>query len=110
MPHKLANGKKPSVSNLRVLFCPCFVQEATAHVDTKALNMCHQSKKYFVVSLFEYHNIKRVTRLRNYYTEKISSHDLVFCEIFSSALAYTSSFYSESLAMQPSVLYILYAT
>ena len=31
-PYKLATGKKPSVSNLRVLFCPCVVRKATAHV------------------------------------------------------------------------------
>ena len=31
-PHKLATGKKPSVSHLRVLFCPCLVRKATAHV------------------------------------------------------------------------------
>ena len=40
-PHKLATGMKPSVSNLRVLLCPCLVQKATAHVDTKALSMRH---------------------------------------------------------------------
>ena len=28
----LATGTKCSVSNLRVLFCPCVVQKATAHV------------------------------------------------------------------------------
>ena len=41
-PHKLATGTKPSVSNLRVLFYPCVVRKATAHVDTKALNMRNQ--------------------------------------------------------------------
>ena len=40
-PHKLATGTKPSVSHLRVLFCPCVVCKATAHVETKTLNMCH---------------------------------------------------------------------
>ena len=35
MPHKLATGTKPSVSHLHVLFCPCVVQKATAHVETK---------------------------------------------------------------------------
>ena len=47
MPFKLATGMKPSVSHLRVLFCPCVVCKATAHVDKKALNMCHQSQKGF---------------------------------------------------------------
>ena len=46
-PYKLATGTKPSVSNLRVLFCPCVVQKSTAHVETKILNMCHQAQKGF---------------------------------------------------------------
>ena len=44
-PYNLATGTKPSVSHLRVLFCPCVVRKATAHVETKMLNMRHQSKK-----------------------------------------------------------------
>ena len=40
-PQELATGTKPSVSHLRVLFCPCVVRKATAHVETKTLNM-HQ--------------------------------------------------------------------
>ena len=43
MPHKLATGTKPSVSHLRVLFCPCVVWKATAHVEKKTLNMRHQA-------------------------------------------------------------------
>ena len=46
-PRKLANGTKPSISNLHVLFFPCVVLKATAHVDTKSLNMCHHSQNYF---------------------------------------------------------------
>ena len=46
-PYKLATGKKPPVSHLRVLFCPCVVRKATAHVETKTLNMCHQAQKGF---------------------------------------------------------------
>ena len=46
-PYKLATGTKPSVSHLRVLFCPCVVRKATAHVETKALNMRHQAQKGF---------------------------------------------------------------
>ena len=46
-PHKLATGTKPSVSHLRVLFCPCVVQKATAQVETKTLNMRHQAQKGF---------------------------------------------------------------
>ena len=44
-PHKLATGTKPSVSHLRVLFFPCVVRKATAHVETKTLNMRHQAQK-----------------------------------------------------------------
>ena len=44
-PHKLATGTKPSVSHLHVLFCPYVLQKATAHVETKTLNMRHQAQK-----------------------------------------------------------------
>ena len=47
-PQKLATGTKPSVSHLRVLFCPCVVRKATAHVETKTLNMRHQAQKVFL--------------------------------------------------------------
>ena len=46
-PQKLATGTKPSVSHLRVLFCRCVVRKATAHVETKTLNMRHQAQKGF---------------------------------------------------------------
>ena len=46
-PHKLAIGTKPSLSHLRVLFCPCVVQKSTVHVETKTLNMHHQAQKGF---------------------------------------------------------------
>ena len=42
--------------------------------------------------------------------EIVSSHDLVFDETFSSALAHTSHLYSESLDMRPEVLYTTYDT
>ena len=45
--YKLATGTKPSVSHLRVLFCPCVVRKATAHVEKKTLNMRHQAQKGF---------------------------------------------------------------
>ena len=40
-PYKLATGTRPSVSHLRVISCPCVLRKATAHVETKTLNMCH---------------------------------------------------------------------
>ena len=42
-PQKISTGTKPSFSNLHVLFSLCFVLKASEHVDTKALNMYHQS-------------------------------------------------------------------
>ena len=56
---KLATGTKPSVSHLRMLFCPCVIHNATAHVGTKALNMRHQAKGVFAVPLLELHSIKK---------------------------------------------------
>ena len=46
-PFKLATGMKSSISNFRVLFCPCVVRKVTARVGTKVLNMCHQAQKGF---------------------------------------------------------------
>ena len=46
-PYILATGTKPSVSHLRVLFCPCVVRKDTAHVETNMLNMRHQAQKGF---------------------------------------------------------------
>ena len=43
MPHTLVTGTKPSVSHLRVLFCPCVVRKAMAHVEKNTLNMRHQA-------------------------------------------------------------------
>ena len=45
MPHKLGTGTKPSVSNMRVLFCPFVVKKLISHVDGNALNMRHQLQK-----------------------------------------------------------------
>ena len=78
---KLLTGTKPSVSHLRVLFCPCAVRKATSHVDKKALNMRRQAQKGFCgifVGIPQH-----------------PSYDVVFDESFSSALAYTSQPYSE---------------
>ena len=82
--HKLATGTKPSVSHLRMLFCPCVVQKATAHIDTKALNIRRQAQKG-VCGIFV-----RIPQHQKRYllcvprTRKItSSYDVVFDESFS---------------------------
>ena len=93
-PHKFATGTKPSVSHLYVLFCRCVVRKATSHVETKALNMCHQAQKGFrgiFVGISEHQKgyLVYVPSTRKI----ISSYDVVFDESFSIALAYTSQPY-----------------
>ena len=85
-PHKLATGTKPSVSHLRVSFCPCVVRKTTAHVGTKTLNMRHQAQKDFrgiFVGITEHQKgyLVYVPSTRKI----ISSYDVVFDESFSSA-------------------------
>ena len=81
MPHKLATVTKPSVSHLRVLFCPCAVQKSTAHIETKTLNIRHQAQGGFCGIFFgipEHQNGYLV-----YVPSKrkiISSYDVVFDE------------------------------
>ena len=111
MPYKLATGTKPSVSHLRVLFCPCVVRKYTAHVGTKALNMCHQAKKGFhgIFVGIPQHQKGYLVYVPS--TRKIiSSYDVVFDEKHSSALAYTSQPYSEAMAMRLDVTYTPCAT
>ena len=99
------------VSHLRVLFCPCVVRKATAHVETKTLNMRHQVQKGFhgiFVGITEHQKgyLVYVTSTRKI----ISSYDVVFEESFSSALSYTSQPYPEAMAMRPAVTFTPYAT
>ena len=94
-PHKLATGTKTSVSHLLVLFFPCVVRKATAHVETKTLNTRHQAQKGFcgIFVGIPQHQKGYLVYLPS--TRKIiSSYDVVFDESFSSALAYTSQPYS----------------
>ena len=90
-PHKLATGTKPSVSHLRVLFCPFVVRKATAHVETKALNMRHQAQKGFRGIFVGIPQHPKGYLVYIPITRKvISSYDVVFDESFVSALSYTS--------------------
>ena len=111
MPHKLATGKKPSVSHLRVLFCPCVVRKATAHVETKTLNMRHQAQKGFRNIFVEIPEHQKVYLV--YVPSKrkiISSYDVVFDKSFSNALAYKSRPYSEAMVVRLAVTYTPYGT
>ena len=80
-PHKLETGTKPSVSHVRVLFCPCVERRATAHVERKTLNMRHQAQKGFrgiFVGISEHQKgyLVYVPSTRKI----ISSYDVVFDE------------------------------
>ena len=95
MPFKIATDTKPSTSNLRVLFCSCVAQKATAHVGTKALNMCHQVQKGFcgIFVGIPQHN-KGYPVYVSHKCNIISSYDVIFDESFYNALVYTSQPYS----------------
>ena len=83
MPHKLATGTKPSLSNPRVLFCPCVLRKVTEHVYTKELNVLHQSQKIFQGILFLIKKHQKGYLIYVYSTRKIvSSHDVTFDETF----------------------------
>ena len=101
---KWATDTKPSVSHLRLLFCPCVVRKTTAHVETKTLTMRHQAQKGFF-GIFV-----GITQQQKGYlvyvpsTRKVMpSYNVVFDESFSSVLEYTSQPYSEAMAMRPAV-------
>ena len=110
-PYKLATGTKPSVSRLRVLFCPCVSQKASAHVGAQALNMRHQVQKGFCGIFFGIPQHQKVYLVYVASARKIiSSYDVVFDESFSTELAYTSQPYSEAMVMRPAVTYTPCAT
>ena len=110
-PYKLATGTKPSVSHLRVLFCPYVVRKDNSHIGTKELNMSHQEQKGFRGIFVGIPRHKKVYLVYVPSTRKIiSSYDVVFDEIFSSALAYTSVTYSEAMVVRLSVAYTPCAT
>ena len=104
---KMVTGMKPSVSNLRFLFCPCIVRKEASHVDTKSLTVPRHSQKGFWGIFIGIPQHQKGYLIYVPSTEKtVSSHDVVFDETFSSELAYTSRPYSEALVTQSEVLYI----
>ena len=99
------------MSHLRVLFCPCVVWKAKAHVETKTLNMRHQAQKGFrgIFVGIPQHQKRYLVYVPS--TRKvILSCDLVLDKSFSCALSYTSRPYAEAMAMRPAVTYTPYAT
>ena len=78
-PFKLETGTKPSVSILRVLFCPCVVKKATSHVGTKGLNIHLQAQKGFCGIFVGIPHHQKGYILYVQITRKIiSSYDVVF--------------------------------
>ena len=78
---------------MRVIFL-CVVRKATTHVGTKALNMHHQAQKGFRSIFVGIPQHQKGYIVYVPITRKIiSSYDVVFDEIFSSVLAYTSQPY-----------------
>ena len=99
------------MSHLRVLFFPCVVRKATAHVETKTLNMHHQAQTGFCgvfVCIPEHQKGYLVYIPRT--IKVISPYDVVFDKSFSSALSYASRPYSEVMVVRPAVTYTPYAT
>ena len=99
------------MSYLRVLFCPCVVRKATAHVETKALSMRHQAQKGFrgIFVGIPQHQKGYLVYVQS--TRKvISLYNVRFDESFVSALSYTSRPYAEAMAMRPAVTYTAYTT
>ena len=99
------------MSHSRVLFCPCVVRKATAHVETKTLNIRHQAQKGFrgIFVGIPQHQKGYLVYVPS--TRKlILLYDVRFDEIFVSALSYTSQPYSEAMAMRTAVTYTPYVT
>ena len=93
-----------------MLFCPCVVRKATAHVGKNVLNMCHQAQKGFCGIFVVIPQHQKGYLVYVPLTRKIISAYDFFIESFSSALAYTSQPYEEVMAMSPAVSYIPCAT
>ena len=94
-----------------MLFWLCIVRKATAHVETKVLNMRHQAQKGFCGIFVGIPQHQKEYLVYEPSTRKIiSSYDVLFDKSFSSALAYTSHFYSEAMVMRPEVTYTPCAT
>ena len=80
---------KHSVSNLHVLFFPCVIHKANAHIGTQVLNMRHQAQKYFPGILFGILQLQKEYLVYVPGTRKImSSSDVVFYKSSSGTLSY----------------------
>ena len=93
------------------LFFPYVVKKSTAHIYTKALNICHQSQKFFWGISVGIPQHKKGYLVCVPITLKIfSSHNVVFDETFSITFSYTSHPCPEALVTLPEVSYTPCAT
>ena len=93
-----------------VILSMCCIK-ATAHVETKTLNMRHQSQRGFcgIFVGIPQHQKGYIVYVPS--TRKIIfSYDIVIDEIFSSVLAYMSQPYSVAMAMRLDMTYTYCAT
>ena len=94
-----------------MFFFFCVVRKATAYVNKKALDMNHQSQERFCGIFLGIPQHQKLYLVYVPHTRKIIySYDVVFDEIFFSALVYTSQPYSEAMNMCQLVSYIPSAT
>ena len=106
---QIGNLYKTSSTKPTFSFFPCVVQKLTAHVDTKELDILHYPQKGFRGIFIGIPQHQKGYLIYVPSTRKIvSSHDVVFDEIFSSELAYISHTFSEEISALSEVLYILY--
>ena len=107
-PFKLESGTKPSILHLNVLFCLCVVQNDTAHVGTKALNMCHQAQKGFRCIFIG--NPQHRNGYLVYAPNKrkiVSLYDVVFDDIVSSPLAHVTTIFRSNVYATGSVIHTI---
>ena len=102
--------KRPTWNHTLTLFSICCTKRDCTHW-RKFIKHTSPIKKYFWGIFIGISQHQKGYPIYARITQKIvSSHDVVFDETFSSALAYTSNPYSEAIAMRPAVSYIPYAT
>ena len=101
--HRMATGTNPSIPNICVLFFPCVVQKASAHVERKVLNMRHQPQNGFRGIFVVIPQHQRWYLIYVHITRNIGYFHAVIFDKKSNALAYTECPYSEVLTTQSAV-------
>ena len=76
--HKLANGTKYSVSNIRVLVCPCVVKKRLHTLTERRQTCVINHKRVFAIYLLEFHNTKKGTSSTYLVHKNIFRHMTVY--------------------------------